>query len=187
MPALPYLSLQKGTLLIASGKVNEGIYKRSVLLLCEHSRAGSFAVILNKPLSLAQMEEPFPIEELSHPNLHFRTGGPIGLDQMILLHPHEQGKGNPIPICPGVYLGGELDLLEETSSDPSPIFLLFGFGEWEAGTLEREFLNGEWLLHPASKELIFDTPPENMWQILLRQMGGKYKTLSMLPEHPEWN
>ena len=30
-------------------------------------------------------------------------------------------------------------------------------------------------------------PPDKMWQTLLREMGGKYKTLSMIPENLELN
>ena len=29
---------------------------------------------------------------------------------------------------------------------------------------------------------IFDIPPEKLWQTILREMGGKYATLSMIPE-----
>jgi hypothetical protein len=38
-------------------------------------------------------------------------------------------------------------------------------------------------LHPASKELLFDVAPEHLWQHVLRDMGSKYASLSMIPEN----
>jgi putative transcriptional regulator len=62
------------------------------------------------------------------------------------------------------------------------IRLCFGYTAWGAGLLEKEFLSGQWFLHPASAKRVFETPPEKIWQSILRDMGGKYATLSMIPE-----
>ena len=88
-------------------------------------------------------------------------------------------------ICDGVYLGGDLQFLQESITDetgPDIIYLCFGYAGWGAGQLEREFLDGSWLLYPSSSHLLFHVPPEKLWQTLLKEMGGKYATLSMIPE-----
>ena len=107
----------------------------------------------------------------------------------MLLHTIEQAAENNLHICDGIYLGGDLDFLQTISTVPeaSDILLCFGYGGWSAGNLEREFLAGAWFLHPASKSHVFESPPEAMWQTLLREMGGKYKTLSMIPENLDLN
>lgn len=181
------VTLQKGVFLIASEKVEEGLCKRAVLLLCEHTRGGSCAVIINKPLSFEDAGLSFPKEDLPHPNLHFRTGGSHDLDQVVLLHSQRLGKETSYPLCPGVFLGNDLTLLEEGAPILFPIFLLFGSVRWTAGVLEREWLDERWFLYPASQELLFSFPPEKLWQTLLRKKGGKHTLLSLLPEHPEWN
>jgi putative transcriptional regulator len=35
---------------------------------------------------------------------------------------------------------------------------------------------------PGSKKYIFDTPTDKIWQTVLKDMGGKYASLSMIPE-----
>ncbi|MCI5051763.1 MAG: YqgE/AlgH family protein, partial [Simkaniaceae bacterium] len=50
------------------------------------------------------------------------------------------------------------------------------------GKLEREFLDGDWFLTPAKAEDVFTTPPDKLWQNMLRGMGGKYSSYSMIPE-----
>jgi putative transcriptional regulator len=81
-------------------------------------------------------------------------------------------------------LGGDLQFLQESILDPQGphIHLCFGYAGWGTGQLEREFLDGHWFLHPANAQHIFHIPPEKLWQALLREMGGKYATLSMIPE-----
>ena len=49
--------------------------------------------------------------------------------------------------------------------------------------LETEIKRKAWLTFPASLELVFETPPEQLWQKILKSKGGwKYKLLSQMPE-----
>ncbi len=84
----------------------------------------------------------------------------------------------------GVYLGGDLQFLQEAvaQTDGPILRLCFGYAGWQAGQLEREFLDGGWYLCPAQARHIFEVPPEKLWQELLRELGGKYATLSMIPK-----
>ncbi len=184
MNNLPYADLNRGTFLIASPDIDTGIYFRSVVLLCEHAPAGSLGIIINKPLEMELPDELLNIKELANPRVHIRAGGSIQPNQMMLLHSSEQNSEQTLKICEGVFLGGDMRFLQEALSDrdgPS-LNLCFGYAGWGAGQLEREFLNGEWFLHPAQAKHVFETQPEKMWQIVLREMGGKYATLSMIPE-----
>ena len=186
MDPIPYSHLEKGTFLISTPDVESGMFFRSVLLLCEHSTTGSFGIIINKNLELELPEEILSIDQLNNERVSIRAGGPVQTNQMMLVHSSPNIPEQTIEICPGVYLGGDLQFLQEAISDTNgPIMrLCFGYAGWQAGQLEREFLDGGWFIHPATASHIFDTPPEKLWQILLRELGGKYATLSMIPERP---
>lgn len=180
----PYSHLDKGTLLLATPDVGSGIFSRSVIVLCEHTSAGSFGIIINKPLELDIPDEIVASQHLQNPNLEVRAGGPVQTNQMMLLHSSTSIPDQTIEICPGVYLGGDLQFLQDSiASEGGPMVrLCFGYTGWSAGQLEREFLDGHWYLHPSNSTYIFDTPAEKLWQNILREMGGKYATLSMMPE-----
>jgi putative transcriptional regulator len=184
MDHIPHSHLSKGTFLIASPEIDSGIYFRAVLLICEHSPGGSFGLIINKPLEIELPEDIINMKELSNPNVAIRCGGPIQPTQMMLLHSSDQLPEQTLKICEGVYLGGDLQFLQDAigSSNGPSIRLCFGYAGWGAGQLEREFLGGGWFLHPAASKHIFETHPDKIWQTLLREMGGKYATLSMIPE-----
>lgn len=181
---LPYSQLTKGTFLIASPEIDMGIYFRSVILLCEHTSSGSFGLILNKPLEIELPEDLLNLKTTANPHLEIRAGGPIQPNQMMLLHSSNALADQALTICEGVYLGGDLQFLQEAAADANGPYLrlCFGYTGWNPGQLERDFLSGNWFIHPASAKHVFETAPEKLWQSILREMGGKYATLSMIPE-----
>lgn len=189
MENVPYSQIQKGTFMIATPDIEAGIFFRGVVLVCEHNPNGSFGLVINKSLELELPEEILNINNLSNPKVGIRAGGPVQTNQMMLLHTSESIPGQTLQICQGVYLGGDLQFLQEIITNPEgpAVHLCFGYAGWGAGQLEREFLDGGWYLYPASENHIFETTPEKLWQTLLREMGGKYATLSMIPEDLTWN
>ncbi len=180
----PHCHLEKGSLLIASPDVDEDLYFKSVILICEHTPAGSFGLILNKPVSVDLPQEILPIESIAHPKVQLRLGGKSQQNQMMLLHTSEQNSDQTLNITKGIYLGGDLQFLQESmASETCPELLLcFGYTGWSTGELEKEFMKGLWYLHPADKEILFQLPPEKMWQSILKKMGGKYASIAMIPD-----
>ena len=184
MNDLPYTHLAKGSFLIASPEIDSGIYFRAVILLCEHGTAGSFGIMINKPLEIEIPEEILSTKEITNPHVHIRAGGPLQPNQMMLLHSSATVPDQTLKVCEGVYLGGDVNFLQEAMVNPEgpSVLLCFGYAGWGPGQLEREFLSGMWFLHPANNKDIFENPPEKAWQTILRSMGGKFATLSMIPE-----
>lgn len=180
----PYASLEKGTLLIACPEIVDSLFTRSVILLCDHSNIGSFGLILNKPLEVEFPEEIVSPDMLSNPHMQVRNGGILQPNQMMLIHTSSEIPDQTLPLAENVFLGGDLEFLQHAigSSSGPKLLLCFGYCGWSAGQLEKEFLEGDWFVYPATEALVFDTPPEKMWQTVLREMGGKYATYSMIPE-----
>jgi putative transcriptional regulator len=170
--------------MIATPDIEQGIFFRAVVLVCEHNLNGSFGLVINKSLDFELPEEILNVSQVVNKKVHIRAGGPVQTNQMMLLHTSPDIPQQTLEICPGVFLGGDLQFLQEalTNDEGPDIHLCFGYAGWGAGQLEREFLDGHWFLHPASEKYIFNTSPEKLWQQLLREMGGKYATMSMIPE-----
>ncbi|MBA3722991.1 MAG: YqgE/AlgH family protein [Parachlamydiaceae bacterium] len=184
-----YSQIQRGTFLVATPDIENGFFFRGVILVCEHNANGSFGILINKSLDLELPEDIINVSQIENPNIGIRAGGPIQTNQMMLLHNSNQIESQTLKICEDVYLGGDLQFLQDTLTDQKGpvIYLCFGYAGWGMGQLEREFLDGHWFIHPATAEHIFSTPAEKLWQTVLREMGGKYATLSMIPEDLSWN
>jgi putative transcriptional regulator len=184
MESIPYSQMEKGTLLIASPDIENGLFFRGVILVCEHNPNGSFGLVINKELDLQLPQEIINTEQTANPNVSIHAGGPMQTNQMMLLHNSYGIPQQTLKICDGVYLGGDLQFLQESLNNPDGphLHLCFGYTGWAAGQLEREFLDGNWYLWPANQQHIFNIPPDKLWPHLLREMGGRYASLSMIPE-----
>lgn len=183
MRSMPYSTIKKGTLLIATPEIESGVFFRSVVLVCEHNPSGTFGLVINKSLDVELPEEIINLSNLSNPHVGLRAGGPVQTNQMMLVHTSDARPEQTLELTGGIYLGGDLQFLQDSISDENgpKMILCFGYSGWGAGQLEREFLDGSWLLYPATEKFIFTSTPDKLWQSLLRQMGGKFASLSLIP------
>ena len=180
----PYAQLNKGTLLVASPDIDNGLYFRAVVILCEHSSNGSFGIVVNKPIDIEIPEEILNTKEIVNPQIQLHAGGNLQPNQMMLLHSSDQHPENTLKLCDNVYLGGDLQFLQEANTETNgpSVRLCFGYCGWGPGQLEREFLSGLWFPYPGSTSYVFDPNPAKLWRRILCDMGGKYATLSMIPD-----
>jgi putative transcriptional regulator len=177
--------LSSGMLLVSSPDIADVIYKRSVILLCEHSiAAGSFGLMINKSITVELPEESLSLPDLTHPKIATLCGGKMQPGQMMIIHTSPTRAQQTMKIVEDVYLGGDIQFLQDSLEDEqcSKIYLCFGYIGWLATELERELMQGKWFAYPGTKELIFDTPREILWQTVLQKMGGKYSTIASIPE-----
>jgi putative transcriptional regulator len=49
---------------------------------------------------------------------------------------------------------------------------MLGYSGWGPGQLEAELQESAWLISDVSEELIFDTPPDAMWEKAIRRLGA---------------
>ncbi len=178
------LKLERGHLLLASPEIEGGLFHRGVLLLCEHNQSGSFALLINKPLDFELPEEIVNLAQASNKNISLRAGGPVQTNQMMLLHTAPSSEQQLLEVTQGVFLGGDLQYLHELVEEKSnpTVYLCFGYAGWAGGQLEKEHLEGSWIATPATKELVFETDPNDLWETVLKNMGGRYASLATIPE-----
>src|SRR5690554_4348206 len=104
-----YNQLDKGTLLVANPDIQDKLFFRSVVLICDYTRAGSFGLILNRPLELDSLNDLLSMAELKHPKVNLRLGGPMQQNQMMMLHSSYKNGESTLKVLEGVHLGGDLD------------------------------------------------------------------------------
>ena len=179
----------KGQLLLDSGELHGSFFQRTVLLICEHNAEGAFGLILNR-LSGNKVGDAI-VADLPAPLKEYQLylGGPVQPTALSYLH-----SDHFIPeatVLPNLTLGHSLDSLVEIGesfSATKKVKLFAGYAGWSAGQLEGEMKRKAWLTHPASLELIFDTPPEQLWPLVLRRKGGwRNQLLAQSPEDLSWN
>ena len=174
----------KGKLLLDGGDLVGSFFHRSVVLICEHNAEGAFGLVLNRSAGskIGEVIVADLPEMLKESPLFL--GGPVQPNALSFLH-----ADNFIPdanVFPNLDLGHSLDDLMDIGESFSPekkVKMFAGYAGWSPGQLENEMKRKSWLTFPASLELVFDTPPEQLWQKILKSKGGwRNKLLSQMPD-----
>jgi putative transcriptional regulator len=179
----------KGQFLLDSGELQGSFFQRTVVLICQHDAEGAFGLVLNRSTGtkVGEMIVADLPDTLKECPLYL--GGPVQPTALSFLH-----SDTFLPeanVLPDVSLGHSLDTLVEIGESFSPqkkIRLFAGYAGWSGGQLEDELKRKAWLTFPASLELVFDTPAQQLWPAILRRKGGwKNKLRAQMPEDLSWN
>lgn len=164
-------------------------FKRTVVLLCEHTPDGSFGLVLNRPLGIHLSDVVELVgDQPRHPLLQ---GGPVQTDTLHFLHTYGDDIPGHIPVTNGIFWGGEFEvlkgLLQSGEISQRDVRFYLGYSGWAAGQLDSELDQGGWILAPAGESAVFETEPAELWRTVLRGMGSEYAMLANFPEDPRLN
>ncbi len=177
-----------GHLLLATPSLSDPNFKDAVVLVCNHDQDGSMGLIINRPRGLSMLEvltdldisagDPIQdTENLAHPVF---DGGPIDAFRGFILHDGWQVFDSTMQVTEDLYLTASRDVLEDLARGEGPehYMMMLGYAGWAAGQLENELANNDWLIAPASHQIVFQEPPEQRWSFGARCMGVERSQLS---------
>ena len=165
----------KNYFLVAMPNLNDSIFKKSIVLLCEHNQEGSMGLIINKPMK-AKKNQTKLINSLET-KLYF--GGPVNLNTCFILHDSNYATKETLQISKELSLTSNEKIVGDLNKGCGPdIFRLnIGYAGWSTGQLEEEIKNGDWLLTPASSKFIFNVPYNKMWENCTDDLGLNIKDI----------
>ncbi len=180
--------VSSGKVLLAEPFMLDPNFKRSTVLLCEHNDQGSLGFILNKPLEvqLAELITDFP---------EFQTevffGGPVQTDTIHYLHNLGNLLEDSIPVCTGVFWGGDFEklkfLIASQLVKSEQIRFFIGYSGWSEGQLHDEMEFGSWILADMHANYLFKSQPADLWRQVMFNKGRNYTVISEMPEDVSLN
>src|SRR5688572_8104316 len=180
-PILP----ARGTLLVASPLLLYPNVMHAVVMICDHVTEGSYGVVVNRrgELTVGDLGAEVPLLEGRRDPVWL--GGPVGVEQLQVLHSMGDTIPGALPVMPGVQLGGDPEVLRRVLSKDKtkspPLRFVVGYSGWGAKQLEAELREGAWIVCPGKDQFVFDPDPDTLWRRVLRARGGPYATLADLP------
>ena len=144
------------------------MFNKTVLLVIRHGNSGPLGVIVNRPQSLS-LDKIFPAYPAAQKFSLF-NGGPVYPEQLFYLvrGGDDVAKGS-VMISANIYLAFDTSLLGELlggNRHYTDLRVMHGVAAWAPGQLESEIKRGDWYVMPFEEAVIFDLPPEDMWQEL---------------------
>jgi putative transcriptional regulator len=180
-------ALQAGDLLLAEPMLFDPNFQRSVILVCEHDDAqGTFGLVVNHPAQVI-------VEEIDkHPYLkgNLYKGGPVQPNTLHYLHKFEHLEGC-VHVRDGIFWGGDYEQLvvlhQQGLLGTHNCRFFIGYSGWGEGQLTEELNQNSWVISRMPLSLIFEVPPQHLWEEILKRMGGKYRMFTNFPVDPSLN
>ena len=182
------LQPQKGRILISEPFLMDNYFKRSIVLITEHSEEGTVGFVLNKPVSMKVNEivTDFPTVDAI-----VSLGGPVQTNTLHYIHTLGDIIPGSIKVLDQIYWGGEFDvikrLLESGSLNSSNIRFFLGYSGWQAHQLEDEMADNAWVVAEISAQEIITPMNKHFWNKTLNNLGKKYQMWANFPENPQMN
>ena len=179
---------RQGRVLISEPFLNDTYFRRSVVLLTEHTDEGSVGFVLNKPVDLSVNDVLSDFPEI---DTEVSIGGPVNTNTIHYIHTIGEIIPNSVKVLDNLYWGGDFEVLKEmiraNKISESEIRFFLGYAGWSPKQLENELSENAWLVSEMNTEQIMCSPGDNLWKDILEESGDKYKTWVNFPENPSLN
>ena len=174
--------------LIAMPGLQDSIFGKSVVYVCEHSERGALGLVINKPsdINLKALFDrvDLPLMRPDLVNVPVFQGGPVQTERGFVLHeaifaeahkPLESVYAATMTIPGGLEMTTSKDVLEaiSTGAGPGKVLISLGYSAWGQGQLESELGENSWLTVDADRSVIFDTPIAQRYDRALLLLGDR--------------
>lgn len=130
---------------------NESIFEDVIILITEYNEQGATGFVINKPFGrkLNELEEfsgtiDFPLND----------GGPVSRENIYFIHRRPDLISGGVKVANGIYLGRDFNtavsLLSSHTINKEDIKIFIGYCGWDAGDLETETAEGNWVMSTAT-------------------------------------
>ena len=172
-----------GKLLLANGSLFGDVFRQTVILIADHDGDGALGFVVNRPTEMIVSHEG-PVAALGQLDETVFSGGPVQQGLLSVIAEFETPE-----LAARVIFGtvGFLDLEATSPTGVKRARVFAGYSGWGPGQLDGEIEEGSWVVTEATSGLIFDVPPDNVWQEALKRMGGEYALMATMPYDPGMN
>jgi putative transcriptional regulator len=165
-------------LLLAMPQLADPNFSRAVVLMIEHGDQGSFGLVINhpSPIKATELLDSLEMSWAGEDSAVVWAGGPVSPSTGWVLHEPvglaQPGAGGTIEITSTISLSTSPDRLRVIASrPPRNVRLLLGYSGWGPGQLAAEMARGAWLHTAADPQLVFETPPDQIWEAAMKSLG----------------
>jgi len=167
-----FYSTVKNNFLIATKKMTDDRFKKTVIVMLENDKDGAWGIVVNKyigslpislfiDLSLNNLKEN---EKLQKVNIPIFWGGPVEAKKMFIMHSNEYQSKSTVNYGK-ISISQDYDILIDIARNKGPEknLIVFGYSGWGDGQLEGEMERDHWILSDIDLDIIFDKEITEKW------------------------
>ena len=167
-----FYSSVKDHFLIATEKMKDNRFKKTVIVMLENDKDGAWGLVINKPIGLlpiALLIDPSlntseEREELYKVNIPVFWGGPVGTKKVFILHSKEY-QSDSTSNYGSISISQDYNILFDIAENKGPekSLVIFGYSGWGSGQLEGEMERDHWILSDIDLDITFDQESNTKW------------------------
>ena len=167
-----FYSSVKDHFLIATEKMNDDRFGKTVIVMFESDKKGAWGLVINKRLgtmpiallidpSLNTSEER---EEMFKKNIPIFWGGPVDVKEIFILHSSEY-KSETTKNYGDISISQDYNILFDIAENKGPekSLVILGYSGWGSGQLEGEMERDHWILSNIDLDITFDQDSNTKW------------------------
>ena len=177
----------KGQLLLASPALFDPSFRRTVVLVTEHTEEGAAGLVLNRPSETAVADAVPDLLPLVSEEERVYVGGPVQESAVLVLAEFEDPEEAALLVVDDVGFlpgDGDFDLLAGATRR---VRVFAGYAGWGPGQLEAELEESSWIVGSSPAPELFPELEDDLWARVLRDKGGVYRVVALMPEDPSVN
>ena len=179
---------EAGRILISEPLLQDFYFRRSVVLLADHSDEGTFGLILNKPVDVRFNDVIKGFPKFKAP---LYLGGPVQTSNLYFVHTLGDLVSGSMKIQDKLYWGGDIEQIKEMMTlgqlNQQNIRFFIGYAGWVSKQLDRELDENSWVVSNASTEQLILSNPENLWRDIVKSLGKDFAFWANYPPDPLLN
>jgi putative transcriptional regulator len=159
-----------GQLLIASPRMQDPRFQRTVILMVRQGPEGALGITINRPvqeLPLATLLERLGERDAAvEGSVQVFAGGPVQPQMGFVLHSGDYHRRETVVIDGRFAMTQSLEVLRDIAAKRGPhkALVAFGYAGWAPGQLEAELDSEAWYVAPANPHLVFDEARDKVWE-----------------------
>ena len=168
-----FYSSVKNHFLIATKKMNDNRFGKTVIIMFESDENGAWGLVINKRLgtmpiallidpSLNTSEER---EEMFKKNIPIFWGGPVDVKEIFILHSSEY-KSETTKNYGDISISQDYNILFDIAENKGPekSLVILGYSGWGTEQLEGEMERDHWILSDIDLNITFDQESNTKWK-----------------------
>ena len=162
----------KDFFLIATKKMGDVRFKKTVIFMLEHDKKGALGIVINKPLGkitlgslISQVDDQsINKKELYNIKIPIYWGGPVDDNKILILHSKDY-KNETTKEYNNLSTSSDLTTLVKIAEKKGPkkSLVILGLAAWNIGQLDGEIELERWTLSEIDEDLIFDMENKKKW------------------------
>jgi len=167
-----FYSSVKNNFLIATEKMNDNRFEKTVIAMLENDEDGAWGLVINKPMGsipLAMLIDPSlstseEREKLYGVNIPVFWGGPVDVKHIFILHSTEY-QSDTTKNYGNISISQDYNILFDIAKNKGPekSLVILGYSGWGSGQLEGEMERDHWILSDIDLDITFDNESDTKW------------------------